>query len=106
MRLDTPGVTPGSPVLLLFSESAGNSVLPSGYMGSPCYTLDLQIYYPQYSGAAWGQMVSRADEKGSATFVLDGVNASSGNACRKYLYQYIDVATCMVSEVLDTRKGL
>jgi len=106
MRLATPGATPGGPVLLLWSNSAGNSLLPGGFMGSPCGPLDLQLYFPQYSGTGWDQQIARADDSGTATFFPEHVNLSNGNKCTTYLYQYVDIATCKVSRVLDTRQGL
>jgi hypothetical protein len=105
MRLQTPAVTPGGMVLLLWSNSPGNTVLPSGYMGSPCGPLDLQIHAGS-GGLMWDQQISKANSDGSATFVLDGVNVANGNKCTTFLYQYVDIATCKVSLVLDTRFGL
>ena len=108
MRLEAPGATPGGMVLLLWSNSAGNSVLPGGFMGSPCPALDLQIYFPlnQQGGVQWDQQIAKAGADGSATFVLEGVNVSNGNKCTNFLYQYVDIATCKVSLVTDTRQGL
>lgn len=94
--------------MLIWSEAIGETTLPSGYMGTQCPPLDLQLYAPadQFGKELWDQDVAEADENGVAEFILQGMNHSNDEQCTKYVFQYIDVATCKVSLLYDTRLGL
>ncbi|QDZ22264.1 Apple domain-containing protein [Chloropicon primus] len=96
MRIEAPAVTRMRRVLLVWSDATGSVTLPSGFKGSPCGQLPLGL------GAPKGSLMATADREGSADFILDGINKSSGT-CHKFLYQYVDLATCKVSALLDSR---
>ena len=98
MRLEAPQATSGGLVVLLWSDVEGRSALPAKFRGSSCGQLPLSMGQPS------GSLSSQANADGIAEFIVDGVNKSSGQ-CSKFIYQYVDLGTCKVSAVLDTRSG-
>ena len=98
MRLEAPQATSGGLVVLLWSDVEGRSALPAKFRGSSCGQLPLSMGQPS------GSLSSQANADGIAEFIVDGVNKSSGQ-CSKFIYQYVDLGSCKVSAVLDTRTG-